>query len=46
MGFKPMSKLKEYHYIKPASFFYPEDTVSVCVPLYIYNIICNYVFIN
>ena len=27
MGFKPKSKMKMHHYIKPASFIYPDETV-------------------
>jgi len=29
MGFKPLSKIKEQYYVKPASFIYPEDEVIV-----------------
>lgn len=28
MGFKPRSKLKIHHYVKPSNFIYPDETVS------------------
>ena len=28
MGFKPKSKLKIHHYVKPSNFIYPDETVS------------------
>ena len=28
LGFKPKSRLKEHHYVKPANFIYPDESVS------------------
>ena len=36
IGFKPKSKLKLQHYVKPSNFIFPDDTVS---NVYLY--LCN-----
>lgn len=35
IGFKPKSKLKLQHYVKPANFIFPDDTVSSCTLIFV-----------
>ena len=46
VGFKPLSRFKIHHYVKPASFIYPDESVSILqmrlvVPFSVYNYTCQ-----